>query len=266
MISVFLAVLGITGSFSLKINVEIKELLSFDICNISAANNETLSPPLMIDSLSGSGKCVPSINDRCNLSVVCEQVGKVEIVIIDSNGQLFTIEIISLFSRSRWETVFIVGVAVLLFVALFTMGCKLNTHNLWTHLKRPTNVLIGIFCQFVLMPLVSFGLALAATANVPEDAFFQLGIFACGIAPGGGASNIYTEIFEGNIDLSVIMTLASTIAAFATVPFWLATLGRKLATEYAFNVPLSRIATSLVTLLAPLLIGILVRKEKRDGR
>lgn len=53
----------------------------------------------------------------------------------------------------------------------------------------------------------------------------RLGLFVTGVSPGGGASNIWTLMFGGNLDLSVTMTAVSTFAAFFMMPLWLFTLG-----------------------------------------
>lgn len=48
----------------------------------------------------------------------------------------------------------------------------------------------------------------------PGNVDMQLGLFFTGVSPAGGASNIWTVILGGNIDLSVAMTTTSTFAAF----------------------------------------------------
>ncbi len=40
-----------------------------------------------------------------------------------------------------------------------------------------------------------------------------LGFFAMGCAPGGGASNIYTYLLNGDLSLSITMTTISTFAS-----------------------------------------------------
>lgn len=42
----------------------------------------------------------------------------------------------------------------------------------------------------------------------------QLGMFFTGVSPAGGASNIWTYVLGGNLDLSITMTTISTFAAF----------------------------------------------------
>ena len=46
------------------------------------------------------------------------------------------------------------------------------------------------------------------------DPGLQLGLFLTGCSPGGGASNIWTYLFNGNINLSVTMTFVSALVAF----------------------------------------------------
>lgn len=48
----------------------------------------------------------------------------------------------------------------------------------------------------------------------PNDINMQLGMFFTGVSPGGGASNIWTYVLGGNLNLSITMTTISTLAAF----------------------------------------------------
>lgn len=41
----------------------------------------------------------------------------------------------------------------------------------------------------------------------------QFGLFCYGCSPGGGNSNFWTLLLEGNLNLSVTMTFVSSIAA-----------------------------------------------------
>lgn len=46
-----------------------------------------------------------------------------------------------------------------------------------------------------------------------EMYLFALGLFVTGCAPGGGASNFWTLLLDGNAHLSITMTFISTIAS-----------------------------------------------------
>lgn len=130
------------------------------------------------------------------------------------------------------DTVFTVIVIILVCVGTFLIGCRLNTSNLYSHLRRPIPILIGLFSQFLCLPLVSerdqrfhfsrqtktnslfSQLAFSLAKLTKLDSSTALGILATGSAPGGGASNMYTAMFSGDVDLSASMTFSSTILAF----------------------------------------------------
>lgn len=61
------------------------------------------------------------------------------------------------------------------------------------------------------------------------------------INSGGGASNMWTLILGGNMNLSIAMTTISTLAAFAMMPFWLFTLGSMIFDRANLGVPYMRI-------------------------
>ena len=88
----------------------------------------------------------------------------------------------------------------------------------------------------------------------------RLGLFVTGTSPGGGASNIWTLLFGGNLDLSVSMTAVSTVSAFFMMPLWIFLLGEVIIAGTPIVVPYFKITTYAVMLLVPLLIGVSVRK------
>lgn len=65
---------------------------------------------------------------------------------------------------------------------------------------------------------MSFGLGFLIFPNNPA---MRLGMFFTGVAPGGGASNIWTFILGGNLNLSLAMTSISTLAAFGKLFFYI---------------------------------------------
>merc|ERR1712011_82418 len=104
-------------------------------------------------------------------------------------------------------------------------------------LKKPIGPMIGFICQYIFMPLIAFGLGFIFPAaetfgqTLSSHAPMRLGLFVTGCSPGGGASNIWTVMFGGNLDLSVTMTAMSTFAAFFMLPLWLFTLGATIFDE-----------------------------------
>lgn len=148
-------------------------------------------------------------------------------------------------------------VAVLVSINYINFGAALQLDVLRSIMRRPIGPVIGFVCQFLFMPLLSFGLG---KALFPDDHTMQLGMFFTGISPAGGASNIWTAILGGNIDLSVTMTTISTIAAFGMMPLWIFTLGRTIFDQGGLAVPYSQISTYAICLVIPLGIGLLIQR------
>ncbi|XP_019873560.1 ileal sodium/bile acid cotransporter-like isoform X2 [Aethina tumida] len=155
------------------------------------------------------------------------------------------------------DTIFTASVATLVSIIYVNFGCALNWGELRKSLKRPIGPVLGFIGQFLFMPLLSFGLGKVLFPDSPE---MQLGMFFTGVSPAGGASNVWTVILEGNIDLSITMTTISTFAAFGMMPLWIFTLGRLIFDKGNVAVPYSQISTYAIGLVVPLAIGYLIQR------
>merc|ERR1719295_701254 len=152
------------------------------------------------------------------------------------------------------------SVAVLVSLAYINMGCAMDLQVVKQTLRKPIGPLIGFACQYIAMPLIAFGLGFVFYGNVP----MRLGLFVTGCSPGGGASNIWTVMFGGNLNLSVTMTAISTFAAFLMMPAWIFSLGQHLIltdeVNYDIVIPYYKIAIYCFFLVIPLGIGLLLAR------
>ena len=67
-------------------------------------------------------------------------------------------------------------------------------------------------CIYFSIRLFQLGYTVAKLVPVDNRAI-SFGIFVVGVCPGGGASNIYSYLLDGDVSLSITMTLISTVAA-----------------------------------------------------
>ncbi len=151
---------------------------------------------------------------------------------------------------------FAASVATLVSLAYINMGCAMDLKVVKEVLRRPVGPAIGFMCQFVIMPLLSFALGQAIFTTAP----MQLGLFVTGTSPGGGASNMWTLMFGGNLDLSITMTAISTFAAFVMMPVWIFTLGQVIFNDSDIVIPYYKICTYAFCLVVPLCIGLLITR------
>merc|ERR1719400_1345693 len=158
-------------------------------------------------------------------------------------------------AKKTASKIFGYSVAVLVSLAYINFGCALDLNVMREVLRKPIGPAIGFVSQFIFMPLCSF--ALGFVFDNPE---MRLGLFFTGTSPGGGASNIWTIMFGGNLDLSVTMTAVSTFSAFFMMPFWVFLLGEVIIADTQIVIPYFKITTYAVMLVVPLLIGVGIRK------
>ncbi|CAG0924717.1 unnamed protein product, partial [Notodromas monacha] len=162
------------------------------------------------------------------------------------------------------DTVFTVSLVCLVVIAYINMGSTLDLSIVKANLKRPKGPAVGLFCQYIFMPLMSFGLGYVF---LKEDTALRLALLVVGCSPGGGASNIWTVLLNGNVNLSVTMTFVSAIVSFASMPAWIYSLGPQISDEEHFKIPYGNVASSTLSFIIPTGIGLLVnRKWPKAGK
>lgn len=143
---------------------------------------------------------------------------------------------------------------IIIFISI-QMGILLDREILKQLIRRPIQVVIGFVCQYFFMPLLAY----AISKIFRYEPLYGLGLFVVGCCPGGTASNQWTVIFDGDLDLSVFMSFASTVASFVMMPLWLYTLGQHAyLRELKIHVPFLNLAISLLTIIGPLSIGMVL--------
>jgi len=142
--------------------------------------------------------------------------------------------------------------ALMIFVIMLGMGASLTPRDFILALKRPYGLMIGVASQYGFMPLIGFILALVLP--VPDP--IKIGILIMSCMPGGTTSNIFTYFSKGNLALSVLMTVTSTVFGVLLIPLVLLLYAGALDVD----IPRRNIIITLVLLLVPVGIGMVLRK------
>lgn len=130
---------------------------------------------------------------------------------------------------------------------------------------KPKAVLLGMSCQLVLLPLLTFLLALAFGGSITWT--MALGMILVASCPGGNISNFISSLSKANIELSVSLTAISTALAILATPFnfWLyGNLYLRLANVAGevpqLSIPLWDVLKTIFILLGvPLVLGMMTR-------
>ena len=104
---------------------------------------------------------------------------------------------------------------VLLFLLMLGLGSSISVKAFKDQFKRPKTLLVGMFLQFVVQPPLS--VLVGKLWGLPALQAVAL-VVTCS-CPGGSMSNIICLIFRADVDLSVAMTAASSLAALFMLPF-----------------------------------------------
>ncbi|CAB1419458.1 unnamed protein product [Pleuronectes platessa] len=159
-----------------------------------------------------------------------------------------------------WDSPLSHGINVIVGLVLcFTMlglGCTVDVSQLGEHIRRPIGVLLALVCQFVIMPLVAFLLALAFSL----DDVAAMAVLLCGCCPGGNLSNIMSLLVHGEMNLSIIMTISSTLLALVLMPLCLWIYSRAWINTPVVNLmPFGAIILTLCSTLIPIGLGVMLR-------
>jgi len=145
---------------------------------------------------------------------------------------------------------------VMMMVIMFGMGASLTYKDFLIAFKKPRGVLIGLLCQYGIMPLL--GYLLAVSLGLPPA--LAVGLILMGCMPGGTTSNIFTYFSKGVLALSIMMTSVSTLVAVVAVPALLELYSGLAGVTGEFKVPAGNVAQVLIVLLVPTLLGMTLRK------
>jgi bile acid:Na+ symporter, BASS family len=137
-------------------------------------------------------------------------------------------------------------------VIMFGMGTTMSISDFSLVLKTPKAVIIGLICQFTIMPFMGYTLANAFGFTGEIAA----GVILIGCSPSGLASNVMAYIAKANVALSITITSIATILA----PFITPTLMKLLAGQF-IEINLSTMMMDVAKMVfLPIALGLIVNK------
>jgi bile acid transporter len=145
---------------------------------------------------------------------------------------------------------------IMMMVIMMGMGASLTWRDFLIAFRKPKGVLVGLLCQYGIMPLLGF--VLARFLNLSPGLTVGLILMAC--MPGGTTSNIFAYFSKSVLALSIMMTSVSTLVALFMVPALLAFYSQAAGISSDFQIPASNVAQVLLVLLIPTLLGMFLRK------
>nr|XP_055195887.1 sodium/bile acid cotransporter 4 [Nyctereutes procyonoides] len=149
-----------------------------------------------------------------------------------------------------------VFVGAALCITMLGLGCTVDAGRFAQHVRRPVGALLAALCQFGLLPLLAFLLARACAL----DEVAAVALLLCGCCPGGSLSNLMSLLVDGDMNLSIIMTISSTLLALVLMPLCLWVYSRAwIDTPLVQLLPLGAVTLTLCSTLIPIGLGVFIR-------
>lgn len=113
--------------------------------------------------------------------------------------------------RDKWVILVVVQ------MVMFGMGTQMSLKDFAGIKSMGKGVLVGIICQFTIMPVTGYIL----TRIFNFDPEIAAGVILIGSCSSGLASNVMVYIAKANLTLSVTLTSVATLLAPIMTPFWM---------------------------------------------
>tara|TARA_B100000767_G_scaffold275699_1_gene314438 strand:- start:10557 stop:11411 length:855 start_codon:yes stop_codon:yes gene_type:complete len=149
--------------------------------------------------------------------------------------------------------------AVSIMIIMVGMGLGLSVKDFKRVVENPKPVIIGLFNQIILLPIIGFGLCLFFN---PEP-FIAIGLMMLVACPGGTSSNIIALLAKGDLPLSISLTAINSLITIFTIPIIINFSFKFFSTEAeSIPPPAKDIFISLIAVIAiPLAVGMFLKKK-----
>ena len=153
-----------------------------------------------------------------------------------------------------------VGLPVALGIIMFGLGLSLTPDDFRRVARHPRAVAVALACQLVLLPLVCFGLVTA----LDLDPVLAVGLLLLAASPGGTSANLYSHLFRGDVALNVSLTAINSVVAIGSLPLITNLALAHYGLDDEVSLQLRKVVEVFVIVLAPVVLGMLVRARRPD--
>lgn len=151
-----------------------------------------------------------------------------------------------------------IGLPIALGIIMFGLGLSLTIADFRRVREHPRAVLVALVCQLVVLPAVCFGLVVLF--DLPP--LLGIGMMLLAASPGGTSANLFSHLFRGDVALNVTLTAINSIIAILTLPLITSLTIAYFDLEASVSLPFVKVVEVFVIVLAPVLLGMLVRARR----
>lgn len=147
-------------------------------------------------------------------------------------------------------------------IIMVALGMTLTVADFRRVFTQPKPVLIGLFCQMILLPVLGFAVA----GLFGLTAVYAISLILLAVSPDGATSNLIIHAGDGDRALGITLTAITNMLAWLTIPVGLS-IGYSLygtgTLDIEFPVVDTMVQVAVITLI-PTLVGMGIRRWKPD--
>lgn len=145
-------------------------------------------------------------------------------------------------------------IIIIVVTLMAVMGTDISWKQIWEHIRRPVGPILGVICQFVIMPFAGY----IYNKIFQFESNLAVGLLIISCCPGGALSNTFTYYTDGDVPLSVTMTSISTVLALFLMPLNIWIYSKDIDTR-KLVIPYFNLVISLIMITSPLTLGMLIK-------
>lgn len=146
----------------------------------------------------------------------------------------------------------------ILALMMFLIGTELSKASFKDIIMNPIPILIGLTGQLFILPLIAIFVGL----NLNLKPIYFAGLMLIALSPGGSSSNVFTLLAKGNVELSVLLTLLSSIITLVSLPIIMKWVSFYLLSEASIEldgIGQKIVLHNIVLTVMPMSIGVLLK-------
>lgn len=145
-------------------------------------------------------------------------------------------------------------------IIMLGLGLSLTLDDFRRVVKFPRAVIVGLFCQMVLLPVVCF--FIAKGFGLPPE--LAVGLMLLAASPGGATANLYSHLAKGDVALNVTLTAVNSVLSLFTMPFLVNfALLQFMGEGKAIPVQPDKVVQVFAIVLVPVVIGMVIHNRSK---
>lgn len=147
-------------------------------------------------------------------------------------------------------------------IIMLGLGLTLTTQDFKRVLLFPKPILIGLVCQLVILPALTFAICFILQLQ-PE---FAIGLVVLASSPGGVTSNVFSHLADGDVALNLTLTAINSLISSITMPLYaLLALSVFSNSSMALDFQYKKLVELIFIALIPTLTGMWIKHKAPDS-